>query len=491
MKNLSILLFFALLLGGCSSGPDSAELERSLQARLDESFKDLFTIEDFDQRGHYDFDAPAADGNRERVLIYFDTKLRFMRDDTLTHWNQVNVGSLITILGATPLGVRGVTPTGNQKGDILEVHGSIAFKASGDTWVVVHDAPAVKAEATRKEDAQSPYRQHLATLSVLGKALQESDAKADMKALEQSLAGLVGEASRRLARSKGKISFATGSPGGEYHAQGVGLARILSDTNTPAEAFPTHGSLQNSRLVASGEVRFAYVQNDIAQMAHSGSGLFSGEPPKTNLRAICALYPEAVQIVTLAGSKIKTVADLANTRIDIGPAGSGVRVNALQVLSAAGLKLEDIKATQGRPLGDALKDLTAGTIDALFITSAYPTPAITKTAATYPLALVPLDEGTLANLASRSQLVPMRVPSKTYPGVDVPTKTAGVVATLVTTKGTPDVMVTTVLKQLFGNVEKLSRGSLQANYISPSQARTGLSIPLHPAAETHLKAFTP
>ena len=162
-----------------------------------------------------------------------------------------------------------------------------------------------------------------------------------------------------------------------------------------------------------------------------GTELFAGQPPLKRIRALCTLYPEAVQLVTLASSAISSIADLKGKRVDIGVAGSGARINARQLIEAAELGLGDFASVQGKVPAEAAADLAAGQIDGYFITSAYPAPAIAKLAAQKPVRLVSLDEAVTQSLAERhSFFIPIRIPASTYPGMDAPCDTVAVTAML-------------------------------------------------------------
>ena len=56
------------------------------------------------------------------------------------------------------------------------------------------------------------------------------------------------------------------------------------------------------------------------------------------------LYPETVQLVTLANSGIKSYEDLKGKKVSVGAPGSGTYANAEQLLEIHGLTMDDIEA---------------------------------------------------------------------------------------------------------------------------------------------------
>jgi TRAP transporter TAXI family solute receptor len=488
-RRITLLTALALLplcaASGCSKGPASAQLEQTLQQRLDENFgKGLFQLSGLSRKGHYPL---AAEQGQTRVLVYYNANVRFLRAHRLAAWNQLNVGSLVSVLGATPLGVRGVKPKGNAKGDQLTVHGALAWaRGAGDkSWRAVAFTAATKGKG-RSRANQLPYRKHLDRLGVIGKQLSKARKDPALSALTGELTTLVARSERRLGQALGWLTLSTGRSGGEYDRQGRGLVRILHAAKQKARAYRSAGSRENLQLVARGEVLFAYAQNDIAAMASKGAGVFASRP-LPRLRALCSLYPEALQIVTLADRKLQGLEALRGKRIDIGPEGSGMRINALALIRAAGMNLASFAKVRGRGLPGALLDLKHGQVDAVFLTSAFPNAGVQQLAATAKVALLPIPASVRDKLqAAQSYLLPQTIPDKTYAGVRGPRETVGVTALLVARDDAPAAKVEALLTHLFANVDKLSRGSLQAYFISRATAKKGLSLPLHPAAAAFL-----
>lgn len=458
---------FGLVLGGLIGGPVTKRLVERFQltpsAPPEVQTRDVTYAYDDQQSGS------------ARQLIYFDAELRLLQDRKLADWDKLNVGSLISVLGARPKGISGVRPGGNRKGDRLAVHGSAAFADTRKGWKPVAFLPgAARKRSGPCERAEQPHHRQIERLEQLGLSFQRAGAHREMKWLTEQLDQLRAAAERRLGMSEGWLTIATGGPSGEYQRQGRALAAVLERVGHRARAYSTSGSAENCALVQRREVAFAYSQNDVAHMAHSGGKLPRHQLPMRDLRALCSLYPEAVQIVTLRSAGIRSVAGLRGKRVDVGVRGSGVRVNALAVLRAAGLGLHDLAAVRGRGLPGAAEDLSAGKVDAFFLTHTFPVPLVRELAQSVELKLLPVDGDLLATLRrDRPSLLPIELPRRTYPGVTAPVPTVQVTAMLITHKDTPGGRVQLLLRQLFANVEQLSRGSAQAYFISPGTARNG------------------
>src|SRR3972149_4175889 len=105
-----------------------------------------------------------------------------------------------------------------------------------------------------------------------------------------------------------------------------------------------------------------------------------GAKPVGNLRGMAMLYPEIIQVATLKGKGITSIADLKDRRVAVGAPGSGTEVNARQILRLFGLGYYNIREDflNFAEAADQLKD---GVIDAAFLPAGIPTAAIQDVAA--------------------------------------------------------------------------------------------------------------
>ena len=184
------------------------------------------------------------------------------------------------------------------------------------------------------------------------------------------------------AAAKVFVSIATGGTAGTYYPLGGAMAELINKTvpNVNATAVATGASAANLNGLAEDEFQMVISQNDVTYYAYTGTELFVKSRPMYNLRGIACLYNETVQIVTLANSGIKTLADLKGKRVVVGAIGSGTEVNARQILAMAGLTYDDINE-QYQSFGEAASALRDGNTDAAFNTAGEPTAAIRDIAA--------------------------------------------------------------------------------------------------------------
>ncbi|NLJ11193.1 MAG: TAXI family TRAP transporter solute-binding subunit, partial [Treponema sp.] len=121
------------------------------------------------------------------------------------------------------------------------------------------------------------------------------------------------------------IAIGTGGAAGTYYPLGGAMAEIWNKNikGMNATAQTTGASIANINLLRENKVDIIFVQNDVAFYALNGIELLKDKAYK-DLRGLACLYDETVQLVALAESGIKTVADLKGKRVSVGAAGSGV-----------------------------------------------------------------------------------------------------------------------------------------------------------------------
>ncbi|MEW6065886.1 MAG: TAXI family TRAP transporter solute-binding subunit [Bacillota bacterium] len=282
------------------------------------------------------------------------------------------------------------------------------------------------------------------------------------------------------------INIATGGTAGVYYPLGGAIAEILNK-NLPganATAQSTGASVANVNLLTQGNVQIAFVQNDIAYYAASGTELFKDKKVE-GLKALAAIYPETIQVVTLDKTGIKSIADLKGKKVAVGAAGSSVTVNAQHVLEAHGLSFADIKP-QYLSFAEAANGLKDGNIDAAFVTAGFPTAAIQDISAQHKVVLLPIADDKADQLTKKypfySKVV---IPAGTYPNQDKDVTSLGAKAMLVVTDKMDEQTAYDITKAIFTNLEKLKAAHNVGKLISKESAKDGISIPMHPGAEKY------
>ena len=288
---------------------------------------------------------------------------------------------------------------------------------------------------------------------------------------------------------KKELTFTTGSETGTYYGFGTVLAGQISDrTDSTMTAIVGKGSKANIELMDVGDAQLGLVQSDVMSYAYEGTNLFAEKGKITSFSTVAALYMEQVQIVTLDPS-IKSVADLKGKTVSVGESGSGVYFNAIDVLAAYDLTLDDINPTY-QSFGDSTEALQDGKIDAGFIVAGAPTNAITSLATTRDVYLVELDDAHIEKLKAASPYYSKNViPASAY-GLDKDATTVAVGAVIIARNDVKDDDIYNVVSGIFDSVDTLAHD--KKNELSLDFAASVTSVPYHPGAAKYFaeKGFT-
>src|SRR5262245_55956164 len=271
-------------------------------------------------------------------------------------------------------------------------------------------------------------------------------------------AALLGISTTEAQQSK-QLSIATGGTGGIYYPLAGGFGSILAKEipGITATAEVTGGSLDNMKLVGSGNADIAFTQVDTAVDAINGTDKF---PKKLPIRALAVMYVNLMQVVTLEGNGITKVEDLKGKRVSTGAPGSGTEIFALRLIEAAGMD-KDKDMTRERlsaaESGNALKDRK---IDAFMFVAGVPTSAITDVAASPGVKMLMLDHDFLVEKI-KAKYGPVYasavVPKTGYPNLDRDSKVAAVWNIMSVTESFPEELAYQLTKIMLEMREDLGK----------------------------------
>lgn len=285
-----------------------------------------------------------------------------------------------------------------------------------------------------------------------------------------------------------RLTLATGGTSGVYFPLGGAIGQVLSNKSDGAFAVTaqaTGASGENMRLVESGDVDFAIVQNDVADAAFNGKAPFRTK--LGNVRAIARLYPEYIHVVASKDSGVKNLEDFKGKKISVGARGSGNEVNCRQIFDFYGLDYKNVEPIF-LPYGETADQFKDRQVDGFVFSIGTPSPAIQDITTTQEVVFVPL-EGAKADqvIAKFPYLVKDSIPAKTYKGQENAVPTLSVQAILVANKDMPDDVAYALTKTLFENLSDVAKGHNKGAEIVLDKAADGVTIPFHPGAAKYLK----
>jgi TRAP transporter TAXI family solute receptor len=284
----------------------------------------------------------------------------------------------------------------------------------------------------------------------------------------------------------GTLSIATGGTGGVYYPLGGGFATVIRDNikGYDATVQETNASVDNMLLIENGSAQIAFGVGDVVSDAVEGVGEFEGKPQE-----ICSLgniYNNFMQAVTVDGTGIQNVKDMAGKVISVGAPSSATEVAALRILEAAGI--DPKSGIQRRQLGAAetVAALRDGTIDAGFWSGGLPTGALIDLAGDGDMKLLAIGEYA-APLADKfgAYYVKQDIPANTYEGQSEAVSTIASPNILVASKKMGQQLQQDVTAALFDNKEALVKVHPAASEMDAATAGDVGFVEVCPGSKTY------
>ena len=292
------------------------------------------------------------------------------------------------------------------------------------------------------------------------------------------------------AQQREFFGIATGGTGGTYYPLGGMLAQLISnkatlgDRRVVATAEAAGASVANARLLGNREFESAYEAADILDAAFKGIKQFESGA-LGNLRALGALYPETVQLITRADSGINSVRDLKGKLISSGAPGSGQFQLVTDLLRVHGMTRDDVREDSSS-FAQAVDKLKDGNLHATLITAGVPTSAVTDFALGHDLKVIPLQGAEIEELLKEQPFyTKVELPANSYRGQTEAVPTLAVMAVWATHDGVSADLAYEVTKALYENVEIMGQVHVQGKNISLQTALAVGGVPLHDGAKRY------
>jgi uncharacterized protein len=286
------------------------------------------------------------------------------------------------------------------------------------------------------------------------------------------------------AASAAGLVIGTGGQGGVFYPYGEGLAQILTANldGVTATFVETGGSVDNMKMLKSGELQIGFSTVDSAFDAIRGEGAYV-ETGKVPACALAVLYTSFVHVIASEESGITSVEEMKGRVVSVGDSGSSTEGAADRILEAAGLDPQADVTRRNLSIADAAAALAAGEIDAFFWIGGLPTGAVSDMLAT----------GVKVKFIDASQYVdPLSAKygpvyhaftlSKDVYGTEADVFGMGIGNILFVNANMSEEQAYQILKTVFDNLADVHALHPQAANLTLETAVTGSSIPFHPGA---------
>jgi uncharacterized protein len=272
-----------------------------------------------------------------------------------------------------------------------------------------------------------------------------------------------------------RLTVATGSRDGEYHAFATALAQVVArhQPQIKISVLETVGAQKNLSLLDQKQAQLAIIQSDT--------------PSRPSVRAVAYLFPEVFHLIARPESGIQSMKDLRGKRVALMPKGSGSFRLFWEVAAHYDFTPQDLTSMPMQPT-EAYQALSQGRVDALFRVMALGNPAMADFLTTTQTQLIPIDQRAALKL-SLPYLEEAQIPEGTYNGVrPIPAadlSTMGVRAVLIAHEQVDPAVVQEITRTLFEFRNEIVELYPRSATMRLPDAGENLGLPLHPGAKAY------
>ena len=219
------------------------------------------------------------------------------------------------------------------------------------------------------------------------------------------------------------MAVVTGGEKGTYYQFGLNLQALGKLNGINLSVYPSKGSVENIYAVYQRPgVQVGIVQSDVLAFVARVQTDSTLQRIAKKIKMVFPLYNEEIHVLAQKG--VASFDDLANKRVAIGREGSGTYLTARLLF-----KVSEVAPRQMVPIDtdEALAELKARRIDAMFYVAGYPVRLLTEgVTAADDLALVPITNKSITEFYPR-----VEIPANVYPAQSTPVSTVAVKAVLI------------------------------------------------------------
>ncbi len=276
------------------------------------------------------------------------------------------------------------------------------------------------------------------------------------------------------------LVLATASPGGTYHAYGMGLARVLTRAlGVAVSVRETDGPIENIQLIEAGRAQLGFVTTGAALQAWSGAGDWTQGQRYRAITAIFPMYDTPFHFVARRDSPVRSLADFAGRTVGAGPPGGTAATYAPRLLASLGIEARLVHGTWA----DLAEQLRAGRIDGLAVAAGVPFPAIAELEARRAIRyLPPTREQVLTLRLAVPELSASVIPAGTYPSLMAGYETVGLYNIAVAHRALPTDLVYAIVKAVFDHHAEMVEAHPAAAATVPGNFVHNTVLPWHAGA---------
>ncbi|MBF0257400.1 MAG: TAXI family TRAP transporter solute-binding subunit [Desulfamplus sp.] len=293
------------------------------------------------------------------------------------------------------------------------------------------------------------------------------------------------------AYSKEKIIFGGGPAGGTFQivANAIQSFKPIKDAaGFKVQAQSSNGSIENLKNIDSGIFQMGIVYSGDLWQGTNGK-LSNDTSIYSKVAAVAYLYSAQAQLIVKTDSEIKSVKDLEGKKVGVGNRGSGAHSTCELFFTHMGLWDKIEKKNIG--YNDASYAFRNNEIDAFWVLSALPCPAVTLAAETRGVGMVNLGDDARKSdfLKEFPWFSTVSIRGGIYKGLDIDTISFQDCAILVANQEVSNDLIYQLLSVIYADdgLAYLAQQNENLKEMSVPTGVIGIVTSLHPGAEKFWK----
>jgi len=291
------------------------------------------------------------------------------------------------------------------------------------------------------------------------------------------------------------ITISTASMGGPSYATGNAFANHLNHTVLAEEykfnAIEGGGSSKNVMAISNKDVELATIRGGVAYEAFYAKGKYSEREPASSMRALFAMWPSAIQIITLQKySDLNSVPDLKGKKMDVGERNNARELVFRSIVETYGINYWEKDDIDAIYIGysEATSMLKDRKIVATVASGLPPIAKVSEADAMMSIKLIPIDQKNVDELVEKTgYFLPYVIPGGTYEGEQRDILTISDFQLMVCHQDLTDELAYEIVKEIDENLNQFQKTHAAFKDFNIIQGANKCTIPLHPGAEKYFR----
>jgi TRAP transporter TAXI family solute receptor len=282
-----------------------------------------------------------------------------------------------------------------------------------------------------------------------------------------------------------------GIMGGPFFPQAAAVMMVSNEAIPGLVSTVIPGnSVKNLKLIDAGKVDIGLTYPVWSYDAWHGKGVFKGKKYR-NIRSMGGLLTYPFQLTVPAKSKIRSVRDLRDKRLAVGPKGSGTETHFRRIMDIYGLTWDGVRKAGGKVNFVSFREMSSLMKDrhvdcAIF--PALPDARIMEVETSFPCRVLNIDQEHINTMKKKYPgTVFATVPKGTYKGQDSDANTFGFGTFLLAKASLPEDLVYGITKAVYENPKKLAKGWPDLIKLTPQSGLGDVVIHLHAGAAKYYR----